>query len=110
MAGTGTPIEIFYERERTNPAMTGPQHGDELPCDAVIERMYEFLDGELTSDVDAQIRDHLGKCRTCYPHFRHEEVFLRFLERRAQIEKAPPSLRRRIFKKLLEDEIGRDEP
>jgi mycothiol system anti-sigma-R factor len=110
VAGTGTPIEIFYERERTNRAMTGPHHGDELPCDAVIERMYEFLDGELTSDVDAQIRDHLGKCRTCYPHFRHEEVFLRFLERRTQIEKAPPSLRRRIFKKLLEDEIGRDEP
>ena len=59
--------------------------------------------------MDAQIRDHLGKCNTCYPHFRHEEVFLRFLERRAQIEKAPPSLRRRIFKKLLEDEITRDE-
>ena len=89
--------------------MTGPQYGDEMPCDAVIERIYEFLDGELTSDVDAKIRDHLGKCRKCYPHFRHEEVFLRFLERRVQIEKAPPSLRRRIFKKLLDDEIARDE-
>jgi hypothetical protein len=37
-------------------------------------------------------------------------VFLRFLERRAQIEKAPPSLRRRIFKRLLDDEIARGEP
>ena len=89
--------------------MSGPNRGDDMPCDAVIERLYEFLDGELTSDVDAQIRDHLGKCRKCYPHFRHEEVFLRFLERRAQIEKAPPSLRRRIFQKLLEDEIARDD-
>ena len=90
--------------------MTGPNSGDEMPCDAVIERIYEFLDGELTSDVDVQIRDHLGHCRTCYPHFRHEEVFLRFLERHAQIEKAPPSLRRRIFKSLLDDEIARGEP
>jgi mycothiol system anti-sigma-R factor len=89
--------------------MTGPNHGDEMPCDSVIERIYEFLDGELTTEVDAQIRHHLGKCRKCYPHFRHEEVFLRFLERRVQIEKAPPSLRRRIFKKLLDDEIARDE-
>jgi mycothiol system anti-sigma-R factor len=90
--------------------MTGANSGDEMPCDAVIERIYEFLDGELTSDVDVQIRDHLGHCRTCYPHFRHEEVFLRFLERHAQIEKAPPSLRRRIFKSLLDDEIARGEP
>jgi mycothiol system anti-sigma-R factor len=90
--------------------MTGPNDGDDMPCDAVLERIYEFLDGELTSDVDEQIRAHLATCRTCYPHFRHEEVFLRFLERRAQIEKAPPSLRRRIFKRLLDDEIARDEP
>jgi mycothiol system anti-sigma-R factor len=89
--------------------MIGADNGDDLPCDAVIERIYEFLDGELTSDVDARIRDHLARCGTCYPHFRHEEVFLRFLERRVQIEKAPPSLRRRIFKKLLDDEIDRDE-
>jgi mycothiol system anti-sigma-R factor len=89
--------------------MNGPNRGDDMPCDAVLERIYEFLDGELTSDVDEKIRAHLATCRTCYPHFRHEEVFLRFLERRAQIEKAPPSLRRRIFKRLLDDEIARDE-
>jgi mycothiol system anti-sigma-R factor len=89
--------------------MSGLPEGDDMPCDDVIERMYEFLDGELTSDVDAKIRDHLSKCGRCYPHFRHEEVFLRFLERRAQIEKAPPSLRRRILKKLLDDEFERDE-
>lgn len=89
--------------------MIGKHEGDDMPCNEVIERIYEFLDGELTSEVDAKIRDHLGKCERCYPHFRHEEVFLRFLERRAQIEKAPPSLRRRIFQNLLDDEIGRDE-
>lgn len=84
-------------------------HDDDMDCDEVIERVYEFLDGELTQDVEAKIREHLAKCTTCYPHFRHEEVFLRFLERRAQIEKAPPSLRRRIFKQLLDDEIDRDD-
>lgn len=89
--------------------MNGKHEGDDMPCDEVIERIYEFLDGELTSDVDAKIRAHLGECGDCYPHFRHEEVFLRFLERRAQIEQAPPSLRRRIFKDLLDDEIARGE-
>ncbi len=76
------------------------------PCDEVIERMYEFLDGELTPDVDEKIREHLAVCQRCFPEFEHERVFLRFLERRAQIEKAPPSLRRRIFRALLTEGGG----
>jgi mycothiol system anti-sigma-R factor len=63
--------------------------------------MYDFLDGELTPEVDEKIREHLAVCGSCCPEFEYERVFLRFLERRAQIEKAPPSLRRRIFEALL---------
>ena len=71
--------------------------------------MYEFLDGELTSDVDKKIREHLAVCQRCFPEFEYERVFLRFLERRTQIEKAPPSLRRRIFQALLIEGTLRDE-
>jgi anti-sigma factor (TIGR02949 family) len=78
------------------------------PCDEVIERVYEFLDGELTADVDEKIREHLAVCHRCFPEFEYERVFLRFLERRAQIEKAPPSLRRRIFHALLVEGTRRD--
>jgi anti-sigma factor (TIGR02949 family) len=83
--------------------MTPSEQGDALSwtCEDVLHRIYEFLDGELTPEVDAQIRVHLAACRRCYPHFEHERVFLRFLERRAQIEKAPPALRRRIFQALM---------
>ncbi|HJR63442.1 MAG TPA: mycothiol system anti-sigma-R factor [Gemmatimonadaceae bacterium] len=76
-------------------------------CAEVVQRMYEFLDGELTAEVDERIREHLAVCRRCYPEFEHERVFLRFLERRAQIEKAPPALRRRIFQALLDEEAAR---
>jgi anti-sigma factor (TIGR02949 family) len=81
------------------------------PCDEVVERMYEFLDGELTPDVNEKIREHLAACQRCCPEFEHERVFLRFLERRAQIEKAPPSLRRRIVQALLTEggRTARDE-
>ncbi|HEX8715662.1 MAG TPA: mycothiol system anti-sigma-R factor [Gemmatimonadaceae bacterium] len=79
----------------------------DLKCAEVLTRIYEFLDGELTERVEQDIRDHLAICRNCYPHFRHEEVFLQFLARRAQIEKAPPALRRRIMKMLVDAEAAR---
>lgn len=78
-----------------------------MTCSEVIERIYEFLDGELTPEIDEKIRSHLAVCRRCYPEFEHERVFLRFLEKHAQIEKAPPSLRKRIFQALLNEETAR---
>jgi len=53
-----------------------------------MEKLYEFLDGELTPDVNEQIRAHLAECRGCFPHFEYERVFLRFMEKRAVIERA----------------------
>ncbi len=78
-----------------------PSDAASWPCDEVLERIYEFLDGELTPEVDARIRVHLAECARCFPEFEHERVFLRFLEQHAQIERAPPAFRRRIVKALL---------
>lgn len=80
-----------------------------MTCSEVVQRIYEFLDGELTPQVEEQIRSHLVVCKRCYPEFEHERVFLRFLEKRAQIEKAPPSLRKRIFRALMDEETARHE-
>lgn len=78
-----------------------------MTCASVLEKIYEYLDGELTADVEQRIREHLAVCQSCFPHFRHEEVFLRFIERRAQIVAAPPSLRRRIMQMLVNEEAAR---
>jgi mycothiol system anti-sigma-R factor len=84
-----------------------PEGVPSMSCADVLNRIYEFLDGELTAEVEDRIREHLAICRSCYPHFRHEEVFLRFIERRVQIEKAPPALRRRIMAMLVNEEVTR---
>jgi mycothiol system anti-sigma-R factor len=66
------------------------------PCDAILERSYEFLDGELSADAEALIRDHLGQCPACRSIVQRDRAFLACLERRALIEPAPPELRERI--------------
>ena len=62
--------------------MTNCSSGDQSPCQRTMEKLYEFLDGELTPNVDEQIRAHLAECRGCFPHFEYERVFLRFMEKR----------------------------
>jgi anti-sigma factor (TIGR02949 family) len=88
--------------------MTRDDTATSLTCAQAIEKIYEYLDGELTPQVEEGIRAHLAICRKCYPNFRHEEVFLRFLEQRARIEKAPPELRRRIMQMLMDEEAARE--
>ncbi len=88
--------------------MTRDEPATSLTCAEAIEKIYEYLDGELTPAVEEGIRAHLGVCRKCYPHFRHEEVFLQFVEQRARIEAAPPELRRRIMQMLVDEEASRE--
>ena len=83
--------------------------GDQSPCQRTMEKLYEFLDGELTPDVDEQIRAHLAECRGCFPHFEYERVFLRFMEKHAVIERAPATLRRKILSALMNEEVARSE-
>ena len=76
------------------------------PCDAVVERSYEFLDGELPADAATLIQDHLAGCTSCRRAVQLDKAFLSFLERRVRIEPAPPDLRERIADALDDDPAG----
>jgi anti-sigma factor RsiW len=36
-----------------------------MRCDEALDRIEPFLDGELASDEEARLRDHLAGCRSC---------------------------------------------
>ena len=79
----------------------------DLDCDEALERVYEYLDGELTEAVERAIRRHLAACARCEPRFEHERVFLEFIAQRARLEQAPPALRRRILRELVDEATRR---
>ncbi len=79
--------------------MTGlPQSID---CQEVMERLYEYLDGELTSERTAEVKTHLEDCRPCTALSSFEETFIRFLEVRTRTRNAPEELKKRILKDML---------
>ena len=87
-----------------NPSPDDPQS---LDCDEALERVYEYLDGELTPDVERAIQLHLAACARCEPRFEHERVFLAFISELARLESAPPELRRRILRELVDEATRR---
>lgn len=72
-------------------------------CGAAIDRLYEYLDGELTPADTVQVRRHLADCAHCLAVFDFEAAFLRFLEARRRAAGAPPALRRAILDQLLHE-------
>jgi mycothiol system anti-sigma-R factor len=77
------------------------------PCDAIVERSYEYLDGELSADAEGMIREHLAACDRCRRVVKRDQAFLSCLERAALIEPAPPELRERVCE-ALDDAADRE--
>lgn len=74
-----------------------------MNCQEALKHLYEFLDKELTPEVEREVRQHLEACRPCDGHFDFEQAFLRFLHARCRSRTAPPELKRRILSELFDE-------
>lgn len=70
-------------------------------CREALERVYEYLDNELTPADAAQIKQHFEKCRSCYPVLQFCQSFQDAMQRAAQCQCcAPPELKSKIAELL----------
>lgn len=74
-----------------------------VTCRDAVERLWEYVDGELPASEAENVRRHLEACRSCHPHVDFQKAFCAFL-RSVDRTTAPPGLRRSIFLRLLEEE------
>lgn len=72
-----------------------------IDCREAVERLYEYLDQELTPEVRTEVEHHLRSCAGCFRHFEFERAFLRFLEARARGRGAGPEVKQRILRELF---------
>jgi hypothetical protein len=52
-----------------------------MECEAVLFRLWEYLDEELGPKEAEAVRAHLRQCRECYPAFCCDRAFLELLAR-----------------------------
>jgi anti-sigma factor (TIGR02949 family) len=77
----------------------------EIDCLEVLDRLYGYIDGELTDVRSEEVRRHLASCAPCLKVSDFEAAYVRFLEARTQAQRAPESLRKRVLERILfEDE------
>lgn len=74
-----------------------------IPCDHVIAKLWEYVDGDLDELRSDQVRRHLDACARCFPEYDFRRAYLTFM-RRCSSQEVPQELRRRIFAAILEEE------
>ncbi len=47
-----------------------------IDCQAVMRRLWDYLDGELSTENVVAIEAHLEMCGRCYPQYEFERDFL----------------------------------
>lgn len=68
-----------------------------ISCREALERLFEFLDGELDEIAAKQVEEHLRVCERCYPHLVFEQSFRTAVRRAFRGERAPEEVRTRIL-------------
>jgi mycothiol system anti-sigma-R factor len=74
----------------------------ETKCSEVLDRVYEYLDGEMDEHDVAKIRQHLEECRPCLSQYDIDLALKALLRRSCACESAPEELRTRIMVRITE--------
>ncbi len=67
-------------------------------CRETLDKLYEYLDRELSSQELVEVRQHLDDCPPCRDRFHFEENVLRAVRRCCRDVSAPPSLVEKVRK------------
>jgi mycothiol system anti-sigma-R factor len=67
-----------------------------MECEEVLNRLWEYLDHELTREEAVAVGAHLSDCPGCYPDLCCDRAFLELLARQRAGCSAPPTLVARV--------------
>lgn len=78
---------------------------NQVDCNAVVEELYTFLDGELTDGRRVQIERHFTGCVDCHEVIEFHASLKMTISEKCR-EDVPDALRARIFDALRRAEAG----
>jgi anti-sigma factor (TIGR02949 family) len=79
--------------------MMGPR-ARRFECRDALQRLYEYLDQDLTVADEAAVDQHLHVCEACRRRFRFEERLIDRIRKRGRADRAPTALRERVERLL----------
>lgn len=79
-----------------------------LGCPEVLERVYEFLDRQITPELEGEIREHLRACASCCPEYELEAAFLDAVRRQRERDRARAEFKAQVVAALRARQSGGD--
>jgi mycothiol system anti-sigma-R factor len=77
----------------------------EMDCSEVLDKVYEFLDGEVSEADRARIGQHLDECGPCLRQYGLERAVKALVLRSCTCDQAPEQLRVRIVARIRQISI-----
>lgn len=68
-----------------------------MACADVVDRLFEYLDGELEDLESQQVKDHLEACKKCYPRAEFERAFLEAVQKAKSGATCPEAVRTSVL-------------
>ena len=82
------------------------QTGADVDCDAALESLFDFLDGELDGTLEERLRAHVHHCKPCFSRADFERRFLAVVQAARTEERCPGTLRARVLGALRAEGLG----
>ena len=67
-----------------------------MNCKESLEKLYEFIDGDLAKAPAGELEKHLDRCRHCWDRFEFEKQLMKRIKSCCCKDLCPDSLRQRI--------------
>ncbi|MEZ5114874.1 MAG: mycothiol system anti-sigma-R factor [Candidatus Nanopelagicales bacterium] len=83
-------------------------HPHDIDCGEVLDRVYEYLDGELDDEAREGIRQHLDECSPCLRQYGLEQAVKSLVVRSCGCEHAPEALRVQVVARLRQIRVQYD--
>ena len=77
-----------------------------MRCEEALERLWDFLDGELEPANEDEVRRHIEVCSRCYPRYNFERAYFELMGRVRERDSVPRKLRRQLFERILEEDTS----
>jgi anti-sigma factor (TIGR02949 family) len=78
---------------------------DMISCAEALERLYEYLDGELTAHNAEEVRRHMEVCERCYPNVKFTTAFRDALHRASEGQPVCPDSLRKKVRRVMDDAV-----
>lgn len=91
---------MMHHHESTGATPSASEQQHRVNCEAALEQLFDFLDGECDGTLELRLKAHVEGCLPCFEKADFERRFLEAVAQARSQQLCPKSLRERVIATL----------